>query len=81
MQDSLKFSDCGIFALANATALVHEENPSTFLYNQKEMRDHLFHCLEPGKLHLFLTEEIGKSNLLTQLKFVVILDNHKFLDV
>ena len=30
MQGSLKFSDCGIFALANATALVHEENPSTF---------------------------------------------------
>ena len=33
--------DCGLFALAFATALVNGTNPGRYLYNQRNMRKHL----------------------------------------
>ena len=39
-------SDCGLFAIANATTLCHGENPVTFEYNQKAMRAHLLKAIE-----------------------------------
>ena len=79
------FSDCCIFALANATALVHGENPSTFLYNQKERSYIGITFFTVWKLANFISfwqrrgeEEIRKSNLLTQLKFVVTVDTTNF---
>uniref|UniRef100_A0A1X7SY09 Ubiquitin-like protease family profile domain-containing protein n=1 Tax=Amphimedon queenslandica TaxID=400682 RepID=A0A1X7SY09_AMPQE len=39
--------DCGLFAIANATALLLTSDPSTtHLFNQAKLRDHLVHCLE-----------------------------------
>ena len=66
--------------------LFMERTPVRFYITRKKgARDHLFHCLEAGKLHLILTkkrrrgeEEIRKSNLLTQLKFVVTVDTTNF---
>ncbi len=40
--------DCGLFAIANATALAHMDDPGKLFYDQKKMRQHLFQCLEKG---------------------------------
>ncbi len=36
--------DCGLFAIATATALCHGIPPSTTLWDQKAMREHLLQC-------------------------------------
>ncbi len=46
-------SDCGLFAIANATALSFKKDPGKFFYDQKKMRSHLYRCLEEGKMALF----------------------------
>ena len=33
--------DCGLFAIAFATALVHNEHPGKFLFKQDSMKQHL----------------------------------------
>ena len=38
--------DCGLFAIAFATALVLGEKPGGFLFDQQKMRAHLIKCLE-----------------------------------
>jgi len=38
--------DCGLYAIANATALAYGRDPSTQVYISRMMRDHLFKCLE-----------------------------------
>ncbi len=39
-------SDCGLFAIANATTLCHGENPVMYEYHQEAMRSHLLACLQ-----------------------------------
>ena len=34
-------SECGIFAIAFATALAYGENPTKYLFDRSEMRSHL----------------------------------------
>lgn len=46
-------NDCGLYAIANATALAHGLDPSTQVYIPREMRDHLFMCLENRHLEPF----------------------------
>ena len=46
-------SDCGLFAIANATALMVKKDPGKFFYDQKKMRRHLFECLGKRKITLF----------------------------
>ena len=46
-------SDCGLFCLANATALAHGIDPCTVLWNQEEMRPHLLECLQQKKMEMF----------------------------
>ena len=38
--------DCGLFAIANCTALAHGSHPSIITFNQDAMRQHLFNCFE-----------------------------------
>lgn len=38
-------SDCGLFAIATATAICHGQNPLQFEYNQAFMREHLLKAL------------------------------------
>ena len=45
--------DCGVFAVAYCTSLVHGQNPTMFVYNQTMMRTHLVKCLESEKLEPF----------------------------
>ena len=45
--------DCGLFAIANATALANGISPGTQLYDQTKMRRHFWNCLKAGKLTPF----------------------------
>ena len=45
--------DCGLFAIAFATALVHNEHPGKFLFNQDSLRQHLMKCLQLGEMTMF----------------------------
>ena len=59
MQKQTNSSDCGVFAIACAVALCHNENPSTPQWNISEMRPHLIHCLSAKKIIPFpLKKEI-----------------------
>ena len=46
-------SDCGIFAIAFATALVYGHHPGRHAFQQSAMRMHLLKCIENGKLTMF----------------------------
>ena len=43
-------SDCGLFAIATATALCHEIPPSNTMWDQCRMMAHLIKCFENGKM-------------------------------
>ena len=47
--------DCGLFAIAVATALAFRHNPRTLTFEQTFMRPHLIQCFEKGELILFPT--------------------------
>ena len=46
-------SDCGLYAIATATAICEDEDPCKHLFNQDTMRSHLLRCLDMGKMTLF----------------------------
>ena len=46
-------SDCGLFAIANATALCFRINPSSCVWKQSKMRQHLASCISNGKMEMF----------------------------
>ena len=46
-------SDCGVFAIAFATALVLGSNPSELFFDQLKMRQHLLQCLEKRCITMF----------------------------
>ena len=54
-------SDCGLFAIATATALCHEIPPSNTMWDQCRMRAHLIKCFENGKMLPFPGRNIAKS--------------------
>ena len=45
--------DCGLFALANASALCNGIDPCTIVYTQSAMREHLCNCFHHGALTPF----------------------------
>lgn len=45
--------DCGLFALAYATELAFGYEPALCSFKQLQMRKHLTHCLEVGKMMRF----------------------------
>ena len=46
-------NDCGLFAIAFATALALGMRPEEFQFNQHEMRKHLCRCFEKGRMEMF----------------------------
>ena len=48
-------SECGLFALANATAIAFGLDSSNINFNQAAMRAHLVQCFKEGKMALFPT--------------------------
>ena len=45
--------DCGLYAIAYATELVHGCDPALCLFDNGDMRQHLLCCLEKGHLSCF----------------------------
>ena len=46
-------SDCGLFAVAFATALCSATDPNTMVFEQQDMRGHLLGCIDAGILTPF----------------------------
>ena len=53
IQQQRNGSDCGVFAAAFATALVHGVPPSLLEFDTTKVRNHLCECLKAGKLEMF----------------------------
>ena len=53
VQRQLNSSDCGLFAIANATELAHGRDTMLCMWDTCQMREHLFNCLEMGKIEQF----------------------------
>ena len=47
------YNDCGVFAVAFATALCFEQQPGKFIFHQNHMRQHLLKCLEMSSFTMF----------------------------
>lgn len=47
--------DCGLFAIANATALIYGVDPRSVKFDQLRMREHLVQCFENGRMEMFPT--------------------------
>ena len=45
--------DCGVFAAAIATELAHYQDPTLCKWDTSQMREHLLHCFESGKMTRF----------------------------
>ena len=50
IQQQRNGSDCGVFAAAFVTALVHGVPPSLLEFDTTKLRNHLCECLKAGKL-------------------------------
>ena len=47
-------SDCGLYAaIAFATSIAFGEDPTTLRFRPESMRQHLFKCLQAGKMETF----------------------------
>ena len=46
-------SDCGLFAVAFATALALQHNPEHYHFVQDKLRSHLLRCFQDGKMTMF----------------------------
>ena len=53
VQQQANGSDCGVFAIAFATCLTFETDPSKIAFDIHGMRQHLASCLRNGALSLF----------------------------
>ena len=49
-------ADCGVYAIAYATALVLGVRPEMYSFDQPRMRQHLLQCIESGKMTMFPTK-------------------------
>ena len=55
-------NDCGLFAIAFATALCLGELPGKYIFEQRAMRGHLMKCLEAGEFSMFPVRKIRRSS-------------------
>lgn len=55
-QKQVGTQDCGLFAIAMATAILNGHDTKTVRFRQQSMRDHLARCYEEQSLTLFPTE-------------------------
>ena len=61
MQQQINCVDFGLFAIAFATSLAHNENPVRRIYNTTIPRQHFVSCQEAGKLSLFSYHSINEK--------------------
>ena len=55
MQKQKEINTCGLYAVAVATVIAHDENPSKSLFKEDQMKFHLCSCFEEGFLSTFPT--------------------------
>ncbi len=55
--------DCGLFAIAFATALVFNEQPGRFLFDQHLMRAHLLECFKHRRMTQFPVKKLRRTGL------------------
>ena len=48
-------TECGLYAIVNATSLAYGKDPKKAIYVESAMREHLCHCLSQMKIELFPT--------------------------
>lgn len=53
VQQQPNSSDCGLFAITNATELAHGREPQLCLFDTGKMREHLASCIEKRKMESF----------------------------
>ena len=53
VQRKIGINDCGLFAIAFATAIAFDRDPRKEVFDQKRMRDHLIQCFENMKMECF----------------------------
>ena len=68
--------DCGLFAVASATALLSGVHPGECTFNQSQMRKHLYTCLNEGNITPFplLRRRRGGKKIKYSEKFSVYCD-------
>ena len=54
--------DCGLFAIAFATALVYGNQPGHFIFHQEKTRAHLIQCLQQQEMSLFPVKKMRRSS-------------------
>ena len=59
--------DCGLYAIAFCTSIVHKQNPCSVVYSQQEMRIHLKMCLEQKMLSQFPTLKTRRLTVTVEL--------------
>ena len=67
-------SDCGLFALAFATALSASTDPTACTFDQGLMREHFLKCIKKGKMDPFLLKQPRRP--ISRLVKVEIFDIH-----
>jgi hypothetical protein len=45
--------DCGVFAIAYATSILHGQNPKDLNYDTQKLRQHLLSCISSGMVKAF----------------------------
>ena len=55
-------SDCGLYAIATATAICAGKDPCTQMFHQDQMRAHLLKCLINERMTLFPAEECDPTD-------------------
>ena len=56
-------NDCGLYALACAAELAEGHDPVLCQWDCAQMRPHLLHCLEEGRIHRFPTTKLRRIPL------------------
>jgi len=55
MQKQMESNICGLFAVAVATTIAYDKDPSDMHFVEHKMREHLCKCFEEGFLYTFPT--------------------------
>ena len=54
-------ADCGLFAIAFATALLNGLHPGGYYFDQSLMRSHLLNCFERGEIPIIRERRVKKK--------------------
>ena len=74
--------DCGLFAVAFATALALGRRLEEYQFNQQEMRKHLHRCFEKQKMKMFpFARERSKKSMVKSPQKVPVLGNCRIPEI